>query len=219
MAQKSAENRKRKSSRPSAVKYANEGRRGRGLFAALLAAMILGAAQPEMALASETSLWTPMPETAGEENPQGDSSESSAGTAGTGAQPETETSDLSRSDDTLKNAPESGETAVQREKRYLLEALDELREMGLSPILIWSEITKDQRVLSTLDDMKDSVTDTVTQKVSEAGAAATKAVGDAVQNEAEKAKKSLMQMIREQIRHFLDGLLPGSGQEEEQTSS
>lgn len=219
MAQKSAENRKRKSSWLSVVKYANKGRKGQRLFAALLAAMILDAALPETALASETSLWTPAPETAGEENPQGDSSESSAGMAETGAQPETETSDLSGSDDTLQDAPESGETAVQREKRYLLEALDELQEMGLSPISIWSEITKDQRVLSTLDDMKDSVTDTVTQKVSEAGAAATKAVGDAVQNEAEKAKKSLMQMIREQIWHFLDGLLPGGSQEEEQASS
>lgn len=219
MAQKSAENKKRKIGWPPAVRYENEGRKGRRLFAALLAAMILGTALPETALASEISVWTPTPEAAGEENARENSSEASAGTAETGTLPETETPDPSGSDDSLPDEPESTETAVQREKRYLLEALDELQEMGLSPILIWSEITKDQRVLSTLDDMKDSVTDTVTQKVSEAGAAATKAVGDAVQNEAEKAKKSLMQMIREQIQHFLDGLLPGSSQDEEQTSS
>ena len=44
--------------------------------------------------------------------------------------------------------------ALEQEKQYLLEALDELQEMGLSPILIWSEITKDQRVLDAVGEVK-----------------------------------------------------------------
>lgn len=171
--------------------------RAGNLCAALLAACLLAGAFSYGAQAAATSAWSEIPET----------------TEDAGAQPQ--------QDDVQKTQPEDGqetaqsfsgaaqETAIAREKRYLLEALDQLQEMGLSPILIWSEITKDERVLNTLDEMKDTVTDTVTQKVSEAGAAATKAVGDAVQNEAEKAKRNILQMIREQIQNAVNGFFEG----------
>ena len=108
-------------------------------------------------------------------------------------------------------AEKSSSFALEQEKQYLLEALDELQERGLSPILIWSKITKDQRVLDAVGEVSDTVTDTVTEKVSEAGDAALQAVSDATRAEAEKAKRSLRELFREQIRDFLNHLFDKSG--------
>ena len=108
-------------------------------------------------------------------------------------------------------AEKSPNFALKQEKQYLLEALDELQEMGLSPILIWSEITKDQRVLDAVGEVSDTVTDAVTEKVSEAGDAAVQAVSDAARAEAEKAKKNLLELLKEQIRDFLEHLFDKGG--------
>ncbi len=108
-------------------------------------------------------------------------------------------------------AEKSSNFALEQEKQYLLEALDELQEMGLSPILIWSEITKDQRVLDAVGEVSDTVTDAVTEKVSEAGDAAVQAVSDAARAEAEKAKKNLLELLKEQIRDFLEHLFDKGG--------
>lgn len=100
----------------------------------------------------------------------------------------------------------------QKEKAYLLEALGELDDMGLSPIGIWSDISGRQEVRQQLDEAKDSVSDAVSQKLQEAGDAASDAVTDAIQKETdritEKVRKSLAQTIQEWIRSFLEELLP-----------
>lgn len=155
------------------------------LCAVLTATCLAGSFAPGKVLAAETSGWSDIP-AGSEEN-------AAAGTEPAAADPDADAAD----------------SGIAREKRYLLEALDQLQEMGLSPILIWSEITKDPKVMDTVNSAKDTAWDAVTQKVSEAGETATKAVGDAVRTEAEKGKKSLIRMIREQIQSFLDGLLPG----------
>ena len=151
----------------------------------LTAACLAGSFAPAEAEAAETSGWADIPET-----DEGDMST------------DTESAPFAAKE-------EPADSGIAREKRYLLQALDQLQEMGLSPILIWSEITKDPKVMDTVNSAKDSAWATVTQKVSEAGESATKAVGDVVRTEAEKGKKSLIRMIREQIQSFLDGLLPG----------
>lgn len=100
----------------------------------------------------------------------------------------------------------------QKEKAYLLDALGELEDMGLSPIGIWSEISGNRAVMQQLDEMKESVSDAVNEKLQEAGDAASDAVEDAVQKETdritEKVRKSLAQTIQEEIRSFLAELLP-----------
>lgn len=160
-------------------------RSAKRIFCALLtAACLAGGFAPAGVEAAETFGWTNIPET-GEEDAVADT-ESAASAA----------------------KEKSSDSGIAREKRYLLGALDQLQEMGLSPILIWSEITKDPKLMDTVNSAKDSAWETVTQKVSEAGETATKAVSDAVRTEAEKGKKSLIRMIREQIQSFLDGLWP-----------
>ena len=191
MARKSAEN--QRASFVPKNRRRNRKYRAGNLCAALLAACLLTGAVSYGVQAAGTSAWSEIPETTEDTEAQV--------LPESGQNPQTE--DGQETVSSLSGAAQ--ETAIAREKRYLLEALDELQEMGLSPILIWSEITKDERVLNTLDEMKDTVTGTVTQKVSEAGAAATKAVGDAVQNEAEKAKRNLLQMSREQIQNAVNG--------------
>ncbi len=100
----------------------------------------------------------------------------------------------------------------QQEKAYLLEALEELEDMGLSPIGIWSEISGREAVQQQLDEAKESVSDAVSQKLQEAGDAASDAVTDAIQKETdritEKVRKSLAQTIQEWFRGFLEELLP-----------
>lgn len=103
----------------------------------------------------------------------------------------------------------SEDPAVRREKYYLLEAMDRLEDAGLSPILIWSKVTKNEKILDTVNsvgrDALDSVTDVVTEKVQEAGDAVAEKAGEAVQEQTQKVKKSLLEMIREQIRGFFEG--------------
>ncbi len=174
------------------------------LCAVLTAACLAGSTAPAKALAAETSGWSDIPEKDTAADTDGASADADtdipAGDADTAADTDT---------DTQAAAGNSADSGIAREKRYLLEALDQLQEMGLSPILIWSEITKDPKVVDAIDSAKDTAWDAVTQKVSEAGENATKAVGDAVRTEAEKGRKSLRRMIREQIQSFLDGLVTG----------
>lgn len=109
--------------------------------------------------------------------------------------------------ETNATAQEDQDSRVQQEKEYFRQALDELEDMGLSPIRIWSDITGNSDVMERVDDLRDSVTEAVTEKVSDAQDVATQAVSDAVQKETEKVKKSLIQMLREEIQDFLDGIL------------
>ena len=168
------------------------------LCAVLTAACLAGSTAPAKALAAETSGWSDIPE-----------KDTAADTDGASADADTDIHAEDADTDTQAAAGNSADSGIAREKRYLLEALDQLQEMGLSPILIWSEITKDPKVVDAIDSAKNTAWDTVTQKVSEAGENATKAVGDAVRTEAEKGRKSLRRMIREQIQSFLDGLVTG----------
>ncbi len=101
---------------------------------------------------------------------------------------------------------EEQDSRIRQEKEYFRQALDELEDMGLSPIRIWSDITGNSDVMECVDGLRDSVTEAVSEKVSDAQDAAAEAVNDAVQKETEKVKKSLMQMLREQIQDFLDGI-------------
>ncbi len=109
--------------------------------------------------------------------------------------------------ETNASAREEQDSRIQQEKEYFRQALDELEDMGISPIRIWSDITGNSDVMERVDDLRDSVTEAVTEKVGDAQDAATQAVSDAVQKETEKVKKSLIQMLREQIQDFLDGIL------------
>lgn len=109
--------------------------------------------------------------------------------------------------ETNATAREEQDSRIRQEKEYFRQALDELEDMGLSPIRIWSEITGNSDVMERVDDLRNTVTEAVTEKVSDAQDAATQAVNDAVQKETEKVKKSLIQMLREQIQDFLDGIL------------
>lgn len=101
-------------------------------------------------------------------------------------------------------------TGVRREKYYLLEALDSLEDAGLSPVLIWSEVTDNEQVLDAVNsagrDAMDTVTDAVTEKMQEAGDTVTRKAGEAVREGTEQVKKSFLEMLREQIRDFFDGL-------------
>lgn len=107
-------------------------------------------------------------------------------------------------------AEETGdETGLEREKKYLLQALCRLEDMGLSPVKIWSDITKDERVVARMDSVRETVTETVSQKVTEAEDAASDAVEEAVTKETEKIKKSLAEMIKEQISDFFSNLFGG----------
>ncbi len=119
-------------------------------------------------------------------------------------------SENAEAESSLRNAADgtSGSTVsgIEREKQYLLEALCELEDMGLSPVKIWSDITKDQRVVERMDSAKEAVTETVTQKVSEVSDAAVDAVEETVTKETEKVKNSLLEMIREQIAEFFSGI-------------
>lgn len=99
------------------------------------------------------------------------------------------------------------DSRIQQEKVYFRQALDELEDMGLSPIRIWSDITGNADVMEHVDSLRDSVTESVMEKVTDAQDTATQAVNDALQKETEKVKKSLIQMMREQIQDFLDGIL------------
>lgn len=110
------------------------------------------------------------------------------------------------------------ETGLAREKEYLLEALDQLEDMGLSPIKIWSQITQDQRVMEQVDSVRDAVTGRVTETVDAAGDAAAEAVNEAVEKETEKVKKSLMQMIQDSIQNFLEGIFSGTSQSGEDST-
>ena len=110
------------------------------------------------------------------------------------------------------------ETGLAREKEYLLEALDQLEDMGLSPIKIWSQITQDQRVMDQVDSVRDAVTGRVTETVDAAGDAAAEAVNEAVEKETEKVKKSLMQMIQDSIQNFLEGIFSGTSQSGEDST-
>lgn len=110
------------------------------------------------------------------------------------------------------------ETGLAREKEYLLEALDQLEDMGLSPIKIWSQITQDQRVMDQVDSVRDAVTGRVTETVDAAGDAAAEAVNEAVEKETEKVKKSLMQMIQDSIQNFLEGIFSGTTQSGEDST-
>ncbi len=101
-------------------------------------------------------------------------------------------------------------SGIRREKEYLLEALDRLESMGLSPIKIWSEISGNQTVVQQLDGMKAAVAQTVSEKVQEAGDAAAEAAADAVQKETDKIQESLLQMIHERIQEFLENLFSGT---------
>lgn len=110
------------------------------------------------------------------------------------------------------------ETGLAREKEYLLEALDQLENMGLSPIKIWSQITQDQRVMDQVDSVRDAVTGRVTETVDAAGDAAAEAVNEAVEKETEKVKKSLIQMIQDSIQNFLEGIFSGASQSGEDST-
>lgn len=109
--------------------------------------------------------------------------------------------------ETNEAAQEDQDSRIQQEKEYFRQALDELEDMGFSPIRIWSDITGNSDIMERVDDLRGSVTEAVSEKVSDAQDAATQAVSDAVQKETEKVKKSLIQMLREQIQDFLDGIL------------
>lgn len=122
------------------------------------------------------------------------------------------------------NAQEAaGQESVDREKHYLLEAMDRLDDMGLSPISIWAKVTKDEKVLDTVKGIGRSAADTVTgvvaekvsdagdavsEKVQEAGDAAAEQAKGAVQEQTEKAKKSFLEKLKEWIRNTL-----GAGKE------
>ncbi len=172
------------------------------LCAVLTAACLAGSAAPARVLAAETSGWSDIPEKDADTD-----TDAAAGEADADIRTADADTAAADADTDTAAAGNSADFGIAREKRYLLEALDQLQEMGLSPILIWSEITKDPKVVDAVDSAKDTAWDAVTQKVSEAGENATKAVGDAVRTEAEKGKKSLIRMIREQIQSFLNGLL------------
>ena len=106
---------------------------------------------------------------------------------------------------------------IEQEKAYLLQALDQLQEWGISPIAIWARITGDDTVLEIVESAADSVTaaaDSLSETLSEAGTNAvndltesvTDAVSEAVEEETGKMKQSFLDQIRETVNSFLDGL-------------
>lgn len=114
----------------------------------------------------------------------------------------------------LAEKPEE-DRGIRREKYYLLEAMERIQDIGLSPIGIWSEITGNEKVENSLHSLKDfgrsaadTVTETVTEKTreagetaagkaEEAGSAVAEKAKDTIQDQAEKAKESFLEKIRE----------------------
>lgn len=106
---------------------------------------------------------------------------------------------------------ESLSSGLQKEKEYLLQALDQLETMGLSPIGIWADLSGNRAVTQQLESVKEAVAETVNQKVQEAGDAATDAVTDAIQKETDKIQESVIQILQDRVHEFLENLFSGVG--------
>ena len=117
----------------------------------------------------------------------------------------------------------SGEDAgfaarLEQEKSYLLEALERLEELGLSPIAIWSEITNDESVLARIGSVSQSASEAVTEAAQNLGESLSEAASqtqDTVIEEitedlseaAQEQTEAVKQGIIEQIRSWINGLL------------
>lgn len=106
---------------------------------------------------------------------------------------------------------------IAQEKAYLLQALDQMQEWGLSPIAIMARITGDDSVLTIIESASGSVgsgaesvsevlTDAGTQAVEDITESVTEAVTGAVEEQTEKVKQSILEQIRTMVNDFLDGL-------------
>ena len=128
---------------------------------------------------------------------------------------ETETDSVSG--ETAAAQEDSQDSRIAQEKAYLLEALNQIQEWGLSPISIWAGITGDDSVLEIIESTAGSAaeaSDSLSETLSEAGSEAvsditesvTEAVTDVVEEQTEKVKQSILEQIRSMINNFLDNL-------------
>lgn len=114
------------------------------------------------------------------------------------------------------------ESRIEQEKVYLLQAMDQLEEWGLSPIAIWSEVTGNDEIMELVGIVKEGVSEVAEDAVQELGESAQEAIenadegiaGDVADNleevaneQTKKVKQGLIEQIREWINSFFDGIV------------